>query len=202
MNLEIKRDEQRYALGSGYNYILADDGTHDTSTPEGRLSLAKALFTPEQKWGYTKNGATLTYTPTTQILKDDMGEIKETILTDETATLQIGHLTTGPDILKPMAGTAVISEVPGKEGWKEVSIGGIGNDDGAKYFFGFEHVDNKQGNTYIIVNGRNSGELSFQYQPESEMVIQPTITASAMDGSGRLIIMYYGTPGENIIEGE
>ena len=178
-----KRD---YILGSGEVYLKKYDPELKDPT-----EIIKELFKPEHEWGQVKNGATVTYTPTTYNVKSDLGRVDETLLTAETVTLALGLLTIGADILQPLMGTARKEE---KEDGTILKIGGIENDTNEKYFVGFRHIDKKNGDIFVVIAGANSGELQFAFNPESETILNPTFTASAMDDEGTKIFIKLEDP--------
>lgn len=184
-------ETKRVVLGSGENYLKEVDGVIDTSNID---SLITTYFKKENEWGDTKNGCTLTYTPTTYTVTDDLGRVVETFLTKEEVKLALGLVRVNVPILKPLIETARegTTTVSGRQTLK---IGGLENATGKSYFVGFKHLDKKRGNIYVMIIGKNEGELQFSFNPESETILNPTFTAGAMDTEGTKVIIVIDKPG-------
>ncbi len=187
----MDKDVKRIVLGSGENYLKEVTGTVDASDVD---QLITDLFTADNRWGDTKNGATLTYTPTSYTVTDDLGRIMETTLTKEEVKLTFGVVAINSKILLPLMETARV-ETSTVDGRVIVKIGGIVNATGKSYLVGFKHLDAKRGNIYVIIVGKNDGELQFSFNPESETVLNPSFTAGALDADGTKIIIVMDQPG-------
>lgn len=187
----MDKDVKRIVLGSGENYLKEVTGTVDASDVD---QLITDLFTADNRWGDTKNGATLTYTPTSYTVTDDLGRIMETTLTKEEVKLTFGVVAINSKILLPLMETARV-ETSTVDGRVIVKIGGIVNATGKSYLVGFKHLDAKRGNIYVIIVGKNDGELQFSFNPESETVLNPSFTAGALDEDGTKIIIVMDQPG-------
>lgn len=187
----MNKDVKRIVLGSGENYLKEVTGTVDASDVD---QLITDLFTADNRWGDTKNGATLTYTPTSYTVTDDLGRIMETTLTKEEVKLAFGVVAINSKILLPLMETARV-ETSTVDGRVIVKIGGIVNATGKSYLVGFKHLDAKRGNIYVIIVGKNDGELQFSFNPESETVLNPSFTAGALDADGTKIIIVMDQPG-------
>lgn len=186
----VTEDPKRIVLGSGENYLKEVTGSVDTTDID---ALITDLFKPENLWGDTKNGATLTYTPTSYTVNDDLGRVTETSLTKEEVKLTFGLVRVNSKILLPLMETArkEVSKVTGRT---IIKIGGIVNATGKSYLVGFKHLDAKRGNIYVIIIGKNDGELQFSFNPESETILNPSFTAGAMDEDGTKIIVVMDQP--------
>lgn len=181
---------KRVVFGSGENYLKEVDGTIDTSDVD---ALIEQYFVPENEWGDTKNGFTLTYSPTSYTVEDDLGRTTETFLTKEQVQAQLGLVKVAQKIFKPLIETA--REVTSKkENRKILKVGGLENATGKSYFLGFKHLDKKRGDIYVMLIGKNTGELSLSFNPESETILNPTFTADAMDGEGTKVIIVTESP--------
>lgn len=187
----MDKDVKRIVLGSGENYLKEVTGTVDASDVD---QLITDLFTADNRWGDTKNGATLTYTPTSYTVTDDLGRIMETTLTKEEVKLTFGVVAINSKILLPLMETARV-ETSTVDGRVIVKIGGIVNATGKSYLVGFKHLDAKRGNIYVIIVGKNDGELQFSFNPESETVLNPSFTGGALDADGTKIIIVMDQPG-------
>lgn len=183
-------ETRRVVLGSGENYLKEVDGEIDTSDVD---KLITDFFVPENLWGDTKNGGTLTYTPSTYTVTDDLGRVVETFLTKEEVKLALGLVRINDKILIPLMETARIatSNVTGR---KVLKVGGLSNASGKSYLVGFKHIDNKRGNIFVIIVGKNDGELQLSFSPESETILNPSFVAGSMDQEGTKIILVIDQP--------
>lgn len=190
------KETKRVVLGSGENYLKQVDGVIDTSDVD---ALITTYFVKENLWGDTKNGAQLTYTPTTYTVTDDLGRVTETVLTKEDVKLAMGLVRVNDAILLPLMETArkATSSVTGRMALK---IGGIANASGKSYFVGFKHIDAKRGNIYIMIIGKNDGELQLSFNPESETILNPSFVAGAMDTEGTKVIIVMDPPATEAAE--
>ncbi len=118
----------------------------------------------------------------------------ETTLTKEEVKLTFGVVAINSKILLPLMETARV-ETSTVDGRVIVKIGGIVNATGKSYLVGFKHLDAKRGNIYVIIVGKNDGELQFSFNPESETVLNPSFTAGALDADGTKIIIVMDQPG-------
>lgn len=183
-------ETKRVVLGSGENYLKEVDGTIDTSDVD---ALITNYFKAENLWGDTKNGAQLTYTPTTYTVNDDLGRVTETFLTKEDVKLAMGLVRLNDKILLPLMETArkVTSSETGRT---IIKVGGIANATGKSYFVGFKHLDAKRGDIYVMIIGKNDGELQLAFNPESETILNPSFVAGAMDTDGTKVIIVIDKP--------
>lgn len=185
-----ERETLRVVYGSGKNYLKEVEGPVDTSDVD---KLVEDFFTDENEWGDTKNGFTLTYTPTAYTVSDDLKRVTETFLTDESATAQLGLVRINKKVLTPLMETARVVTSK-KDNRTIIKVGGLENASNKTYMLGFKHTDKKRGDIYILLVGTNTGELQMQFSPESEMILNPTFTANAMDGEGTKLIIVEDKP--------
>lgn len=187
---EETKETKRVVLGSGENYLKEVEGIIDTSDVD---ALITEYFTAENLWGDTKNGATLTYTPTTYTVNDDLGRVTETFLTKEDVKLAMGLVRINDKVLLPLMETAR-KATSAVEGRMILKIGGIANATGKSYFVGFKHLDAKRGNIYVMIIGKNDGELQLAFDPESETILNPSFIGGAMDTEGTKVIVVIDQP--------
>lgn len=185
MTKQVKADPKRVVLGSGENYLLTRDENFTFSSVD---DLIEKVFTPANRWGDTKNGASITYTPTVQTVNDDLGYVVESFLVKEEVKLSMGLVTINSSILLPLIETAQEVEST-KDGRKIIKIGGLANAKNKYYVIGFRHVDKEKGDLYIIIVGKNDGELQLSFNPESETILNPTFTAGTIDSEGTKLII-------------
>lgn len=160
-------------LGSGTSYLKEFDADTDLSD---FASLVAEVCVPKNKLGSTKNGATLTYTATSYTAKSDLGDVSKTVLQAEDASLALGIITVGPNMLSLIVETSNVN-VDEETGLKVLQIGGVGNANGKKYVLVFYHKDAQDGDIAVMIVGKNTAELSFAFSQENETIINPTFTA-------------------------
>lgn len=182
-------------LGSGTTYMKEFDESIDLSA---YADLVTEVCQPENKLGSTKNGATLTYTATSYTAKSDLGDVSKTVLQAEDATLALGIITVGPNMLSKIIQTSNV-ESDEDSGLRVVQIGGISNDNGKQYVIIFHHKDKLDGDITVAIVGKNTAELSLAFSQENETIVNPTFTAQPKTiGSreGVLIQLGFYEPGK------
>ena len=171
--------KQIIPLGSGFIYCTEFSGT----IPEDA-----ALETDENRLGYIEGGAELSYTPSTQTVKDDYGIVQRTILTAEEATLAASLIAWSYANIDKFATTARIDETT-KTGHRLIKIGGVKNDSQKKYLYRFHHPDAEFGDVRVTVVGTQTGGLTIKFKPEEAGNLDLEVTAQAQDGEGTLIMV-------------
>jgi len=168
---------QDLIVGSGNIYIKEYTG----SIPDKSV-----LETDTYLFGRTKGGATLTYSQESTNIKDDCGYINETFMTSDDLKFKLGAFVVVGDIDKlcPTATKTV------NDGIITVKLGGVGNDNGKKYIVRFVH---KSKPLRITLIGKNEGDLELAFSAEDAITVEPTFTASAIDGAGHLCEIVMGT---------
>ena len=178
MATETKRTADDILLGSGIPYIMEYDGT----VPE-----IDAICVDENRLGFVKGGAALTYTEETYEEKDDLGYVSKIITTKEDALLKLGLLTWNGNKLKYLADRCTVTEDKTK-GTRTILIGGAGNAQGKDWVVCFKHEDKKSGNLYVVIVGRNTAGLSLTFAADAGTVIEPEFKAMPkLDDKGTLI---------------
>ena len=170
-----KKDLQIIA-GSGEIYMMEFTG----EIPEDA-----EIETAKNQYGYTKGGATLTYSITSETIQDDMGHVTKIIYTEDSATFAFGLFSWCGKTLKKLCPTCRITEGENK---RTVKIGGIQNDDGINYLVRFVHKDKVKGNVRITIVGKNTADLAMAFAPDDGTMLEPEFTATPMDDEGTKII--------------
>lgn len=179
----------RIALGSGKIYVVEEPAEIDLSDVD---TLITTYVKAANEFAAVKNGATITYTPTTYTAKCDLGRFEKTITQDEVVTLGCGLITVNGDVFNVLVDTGrVSSSTAGKQ---VIKIGGTANSKNKSYLIIFEHLDAKDGNIYAIIAGKNTAELQLQFQPGAETVLNPTFTAHGMDDDGTKLLIVMDKP--------
>lgn len=179
-----KRDKDTITLGSGYAYIMIYTG----AMPDD-----KTLCTEDNRLGRVKGGAALTYAATSETVKDDMGLVSKTIVTEEEASLKLGLITWNGETLQKLIDRCKVTVSDGK---RIIKIGGAANAQGNRYVIGFVHKDAQDGDVTVKIVGSNTAGLTLTYAPSDPTVIEPEFKAEPLDDSGTLIIIEETLPAE------
>ena len=74
-----------------------------------------------------------------------------------------------------------------QNGIRTTKIGGAGNAQGKSYVLCFLHEDQKDGNVWVMITGRNTAGLSLAWGTGAGTVVEPEFTAQPHDSDGTLI---------------
>lgn len=168
---------KRITLGSGKLYLIP---FADTIPEIEEICVDINLF------GYIKGGATLEYTPTFYEVKDDLGVVQKTIITEEASLLKSGILTFNGNTLQKLCDTGRVTE-DAENKRRIVKIGGIGNAQGNKYIICFHHEDPIDGDIWVLIVGQNQAGFSLAFAKDAETVIDAEFKCLSQDDEGTLI---------------
>lgn len=173
-----KRDKDTITLGSGTPYIIeyTSGATLDPTT----------MCKPENRLGYVKGGAALTYTAESYEEKDDLGYVSKIITTSEEVLLKLGLITWNGDTLQYLADRCKVSTASGK---RTIKIGGAGNSHGKEWAICFEHKDAQSGNLWIIIRGKNTAGFTLTFAADSGTTVEPEFKAMPQDTDGTLVTL-------------
>jgi hypothetical protein len=143
------------------------------------------IETADNRLGHIKGGASVEYTPSFHIAKDDLGEVQKSRLTEEEVKVKSGIMTLDGNNISKLAATARVTESAGK---RTVKIGGAGNDNGKKYVIRLLHEDPEDGDVRVTIVGRNESGFSLAFAKDAETVIDAEFTAFPNDSEGTLLI--------------
>lgn len=169
-------DKDRIILGSGKVYCMAYTGTIPTDA---------LIEVEENRLGYISGGASIEYKPTYTKVKDDLGIVTKTILTEEEATFKTGILTFNGATLAKLCNTGRVTEATGI---RTVKIGGVDNYDGKKYLIHFIHEDAADGDIRLTIVGVNEAGFTLSFAKDKETVIDAEFACQSMDSEGTLIL--------------
>lgn len=172
-----KGTKDKITLGSGIPYIMEFTGAMPTHTD---------ICKPENRLGYVKGGAELSYSEENVVEKDDLGYVSKVITTSEEAILKLGLLTFNGETLQKLIDRCQVTEA---EGLRTIHIGGSGNSQGKEWVICFYQEDKKDGNVWVLIRGRNTAGFTLTYSAEEGSVIEPEFTALPQDENGTLITM-------------
>lgn len=176
-----KRTKDNITLGSGIPYIAEYDaaaGMPDVDT----------ICVEENRLGYCKGGAELSYTEETYEEKDDLGYVSKIITTSEEALLKLGLLTFNGDTVKKLADRCTVTEDK-TAGTRTINIGGAGNAQGKEWVICFFHEDKKDGNLWVMIRGRNNAGFTLTFAADAGSVVEPEFKALPQDDKGTLITL-------------
>jgi hypothetical protein len=179
MNKE-KRTNETITLGSGKLFIKEQEtpGIPDYSELEKE----------ENRLGWIKGGAQLSYTGEVYNTSDDLGMVSKRKITSEDVKLTSGIMTWNGKTLSYLCSTARITEADGK---RTIKIGGTNNDNGKQYIIHFLHEDETDGDVRITMVGQNTNGFTLTFATDNETVIDAEFTATKgkLDSDGTLVII-------------
>ena len=178
--MKKKKEINRIAIGSVDIYL-----TEWTGTSVADIPTDEEIEVESNRIGRTKDGGTITYTPTYYTAESDDGEAKRTELVKEEVKVSFGVITWNGDTICKLVPTANVTVTDGK---RRTEIGGIKNADGKTYLFRAVHKDKIKGDVKYTFIGRNTQGFAAAYKPNQETVITPEVEADPFD-NGRLLIM-------------
>ena len=178
--MKKKKEIDRIAMGSVDIYLTEWEGTSVDDIPADEV-----LEVESNLIGRTKDGGTITYTPTFYTAKSDDGEAKRTELTEEEVKVSFGVITWNGDTVSKLVPTASVTV---KDGKRRTEIGGIKNNDDKTYLFRAVHKDKVKGDVRYTFIGRNTQGFAAAYKKGQESVITPEVETDPFD-NGRLLIM-------------
>ena len=170
-----KGTKDKITLGSGIPYIVEYTG---------EMPSVEDICVEENRLGYVKGGAELTYTEETYEEKDDLGYVSKVITTTEEAILKLGLLTFNGNTLTNLVDRCTVTEADGK---RTIHIGGAGNAQGKEWAICFYQEDKKDGNLWVLLRGRNTTGLTLTFAADAGTVVEPQFKALPHDDKGTLI---------------
>lgn len=177
-----KRDKDTITLGSGIPYIMEFTGEMPSHTE---------ICVEENRLGYVKGGAELTYTEETYEEKDDLGYVSKVITTSEEALMKLGLLTWNGQAVQKLADRCTVTETGGL---RTIHIGGAGNAQGKEWVVCFFHEDKTDGNVWVLIRGRNTAGFTLTFAVDAGTVVEPEFKALPQDDKGTLITMIEEIP--------
>lgn len=175
----MKRSKDNITLGSGIPYIMEYDAAKGMPTVD-------EICVEQNRLGYCKGGAELSYTEETYEEKDDLGYVSKVITTSEEALLKLGLLTFNGNTVKNLADRCAVTEAAGK---RTIHIGGAGNTQGKEWVVCFKHEDKKDGNLWVLIRGRNTAGFTLTFAADAGTVVEPEFKALPQDDKGTLITL-------------
>lgn len=175
---------ERIILGSGYIHVGLFTKGMTVPNPED-------FCTDANKYAYISGGAELSYSSENYEAKDDMGQVAKSIITSEEVTLKSGIMTFSGNTLEVLCDTARVSTresvVDGKT-YREVRVGGTGNQQNKKYIICFHHIDKADGDIYLMIIGQNQAGFTLSFKKDEATVVDAEFHALPnLDSEGTLV---------------
>lgn len=172
-----KRTNKNIILGSGEIFLKE----YNSNQP---MPTVADICTEQYRLGYIKGGATLSYSETTYEEKDDLGYVRKIITTEEEAKFKLGLITWNGVVLTRLIDRGTTEEA---EGIRITRLGGAGNAQDKNYVLCFHHTDQKDGDIWVLLVGRNTAGLSLAWSTGAGTQVEPEFTAMPHDEDGTLI---------------
>ena len=168
-----KGETQKVVLGAGKWYVQPwESGVVDYKT----------LCTEDNLIGYTSGGATVTYTPETYTIEDDIGMVKKTFMTKGSAEMKTGLLTWNVKSVAALLSTGTLTETAATSstnGTNKLELSG-GKESLKKLAVCFVYTDDETGlNTYVYEVATNTAALSLAFAKDKETTIDLTFTGES-----------------------
>ena len=174
---------QRVVLGAGKWYIAP------------YTSCALDMETVEEEdnlLGYTQGGATITFTPETYAIEDDIGMVRKTFQTKASAEMKTGLLTFTTDSLAAMLSVGQATQTPAsasERGKTTLKLGG-GKSALKKFSVVFVYEDDETGfKTRIGMVATNTAPLELVFAKDAETVVDVTFTAESNGVDDTIIVI-------------
>lgn len=174
---------QRVVLGAGKWYIAPyTSGALDMETVGEEDNLL----------GYTQGGATITFTPETYAIEDDIGMVRKTFQTKASAEMKTGLLTFTTDSLAAMLSVGQATHTPAsasERGKTTLKLGG-GKSALKKFSVVFVYEDDETGfKTRIGMVATNTAPLELVFAKDAETVVDVTFTAESNGVDDTIIVI-------------
>ncbi len=183
--------QNNIVLGSGYIYVLPYSGS---------IPADEVIETEGNQFGYTKGGATFAYSTTFTTIEDDNGQVKETFLSSDSASLKCGAFMGDPNEIIKICPTADIQTAVGIS---TIKIGGVANEGAMGYDKWLVRFKHKSGKVRITIVGKNTDGFELAFSADDAVKLEPTFTCSTLDGTGvlaKIRIDTNATPSTNVYE--
>lgn len=164
----MKGETERVVMGAGKWYAKGwESGAIDFET----------LCTEENLIGYTQGGATVTYTPETYTIEDDIGMVRRTFQTKADAEMKTGLLTFTVKSLHGLMSVGAIEETAASttaEGKVTLKLTG-GKTSLKRFLIAFVYEDDDTGlKTYVGMVATNIAPLTLTFAKDKETVVDLT----------------------------
>lgn len=142
----------------------------------------KTLCVEDNLMGYTSGGATITFTPETYTIEDDIGMVKRTFQAKGTAEMKTGLLTWNVKSMAALMSTGTLTEkaaTSGTNGENKLELHG-GKESLKQLMVAFVYEDDETGlKTYSGMIASNTGALSMAFAKDKETTVDLTFTGES-----------------------
>lgn len=181
-------EKERVVMGAGKWYAKEyESGAIDPET----------LCTDENLIGWTQGGATVTYTPTTYTIEDDIGMVRRTFQTKADAEMKTGLLTFTIKSLSALMSVGAISETAASstaEGKVTLKLTG-GKTSLKRFVIGFVYEDDDTKlKTYVCMVATNIAPLTLTFAKDKETVVDLTFKGESNGTDDVVLTIIEETP--------
>ena len=157
--------------GSGEVFAIEFD---ESAFPSGEtaddvattVAYIQSMLTEDNRIGYLKDGYELTVETDNFEDESDLGEMKVSEITKETATISFKLFNANGQTIANMYPTASYVE-DGTDGYTMTVAGGLTNLNSAKYALLFKHDDTQYGQTLVLAVGKNISGFTLTFKQGS-----------------------------------
>lgn len=166
-------ETEKVVMGAGKWYVAPyTSGAIDFDT----------LCVEDNLMGYTKGGATITFTPTTYTIEDDIGMVRKTFQTKGDAEMKTGLLTFTIRSLAALLSVGAVTEKAATisaTGLVTLKLSG-GKTALKRYFVAFVYQDDETGlKTFVGMVATNIAPLVLAFMKDSETVVDMTFNGES-----------------------
>lgn len=201
---KVALNNQRIFKGSGDIYAVRYDGTltvpkfeidaktkEVTVTAENETAVhtfLRTVRTEDNRLGALKGG--FKYTENLELLEDqdDMGYLKVSEVSKETAVNEFGIFNVNGEAIAKMHPLASTGTADG--GTRVTAIGGLTNKNDDEYWLMFVHQDTQNGDIVLLTRGKNVSGLEIAFSGDSVSPMQCKYNAQPLDEGGTLIYIF------------
>ncbi len=166
-------ETQKVVLGAGKWYV--------TPWTKGVIDF-KTLCVDDNLIGYTSGGATVTYTPETYTIEDDLGMVKRTFQTKGSAEMKTGLLTWNVKSVSELLSSGKLTEkaaTTSANGEYKLELSG-GKESLKQFCVAFVYEDDSTGlKMYFGMVSSNTSAISMAFAKDKETTLDLTFTGES-----------------------
>ena len=176
--------DKDFQISSGRAYMIPVKSEDDIPADLSTVAVEENLI------AHITGGGTLTYSPTVKEFKDDLGDVKKKVITEEKSTFKTKFITwVGATIAK----LCQVADSTSAGGTEEIGIGGLDNFKDQDYLLYFVSDGTVANAMNFIMIGRSINDLSLALKIDDaaapEMEFESTQKITDSKGKKRLVIM-------------
>lgn len=175
---------EKYSMGSVEVFVKEyDKETMDLADNTKIKAFIDDLMKDENRFGYTKDGATLSYEPEKFEDSDDLGFVKIIMIVKETIKMTFATMVFNGKTISEICPTAH-ETITQDSKLRVVRIGGLSKQKNGSFAILAVHKDDVHGNTYNIIVGKNTGGFNMEYKQNGVNTFKVEFTAEPHDDDG------------------